>query len=505
MTEGREDNNWDQAMINHREIQAEIIHGRNIELYDDVEPLLPDGKQPECVERIQDIDPWVPEQKKNSKRKTSTRSLSKEPAPKRARGVAIPEGAMAGFVQASKLTVGPQSSRRSTGRKKSENNDMRDEPPDIIAMAEGSFESPVNGHSVKSKGPGRSSAKSSEGRRKKQPVIEADGDMGEKSTPQSMGDQAALDFFSTAPALKSSPPVVVSKSEEMEATAEVATSPPRVTTAVSAPLRSVIATTAPVRKDFGVQNGVLTKGLSQINSSAWMLDVDDEDDFPLPNAGGRKATFKSSSVQSNGHGTMGPPAAPAQAMKSSVPPTPVQDSSPLPVRRRVLPHADSPQTHGEMTGGPRLPVGRSHAARRVIETSSEDSPMPRHPNRNRNLARQFIETEAGVSDPSEDEDFDSSGQESESDRRFAGNFQPTQAPAGYDQRRAYMAGLATQVPQGGPAFSHRSDRHANFLAKARKPIMLSQEAPAGPSSQYFTSDSFVVDDDAPLETYSDDD
>jgi ATP-dependent DNA helicase MPH1 len=114
-----------------------------------------------------------------------------------------------------------------------------------------------------------------------------------------------------------------------------------------------------------------------------------------------------------------------------------------------------------------------------------------------------LDTEVGVSDPSDNEDSDSSGQESESDRRFAGDFQPTQAPAGYDQRRAYLAGLSTQVPNHGPAFAPRAHQHVNFLAKARKPVMLTQEQRAGPSSEYLTDDSFVVDDDVPLEFDSD--
>jgi len=50
MSEGREDANWDTAQQIHREIQEEILHSRNLELFEDVEPLIPLGKKPQCVE-----------------------------------------------------------------------------------------------------------------------------------------------------------------------------------------------------------------------------------------------------------------------------------------------------------------------------------------------------------------------------------------------------------------------------------------------------------------------
>ncbi|KAK8850715.1 hypothetical protein IAR55_004635 [Kwoniella newhampshirensis] len=67
MSEGREDANWDSAQQTHREIQEEILHSRNLELFEDVEPLLPDGTLPECIEQEMEIDPWDPEDKKFKK------------------------------------------------------------------------------------------------------------------------------------------------------------------------------------------------------------------------------------------------------------------------------------------------------------------------------------------------------------------------------------------------------------------------------------------------------
>jgi ATP-dependent DNA helicase MPH1 len=61
MSEGREDLNWDKAQDSHREIQEEILHSRNLELFEDVERLLPPGHFPKVEEMQMEVDPWDPE------------------------------------------------------------------------------------------------------------------------------------------------------------------------------------------------------------------------------------------------------------------------------------------------------------------------------------------------------------------------------------------------------------------------------------------------------------
>lgn len=61
MSENREDMNWDTAQQTHRDIQEEILHSRNLELFEDVEPLIPDRKMPECLEQVMPVDPWNPD------------------------------------------------------------------------------------------------------------------------------------------------------------------------------------------------------------------------------------------------------------------------------------------------------------------------------------------------------------------------------------------------------------------------------------------------------------
>ena len=106
-----------------------------------------------------------------------------------------------------------------------------------------------------------------------------------------------------------------------------------------------------------------------------------------------------------------------------------------------------------------------------------------------------LDLDVGVSG-SESEDEPSSDIESESDRRFANDFAPTQAPRGYNQRAMYLAGLSTQAgPKHGLAFKALGDRNA-FMAKARRPVLLTDdEAEEGSSDNEYQLGSFVCPDD----------
>lgn len=91
---------------------------------------------------------------------------------------------------------------------------------------------------------------------------------------------------------------------------------------------------------------------------------------------------------------------------------------------------------------------------------------------------------------------DSDDLESESDLRFANNFQPTQAPKGYNQRAMYLAGMSTQAtPIAGLAFKPRVDREA-FLAKARREVLVTDDEDEGEGSENeYELGSFVCGDE----------
>ena len=103
MSEDREDANWDTAQRTHRDIQEEILHSRNLELFEDVERLLPVGPLPACVEELMPVDPWDPGDQKAKRKLPSAKNVDAEPARKKQRGHSIPEGGHEGFKSVAEL------------------------------------------------------------------------------------------------------------------------------------------------------------------------------------------------------------------------------------------------------------------------------------------------------------------------------------------------------------------------------------------------------------------
>ncbi|OCF45579.1 hypothetical protein I317_00481 [Kwoniella heveanensis CBS 569] len=108
MSENREDTNWETAQQTHRDIQEEILHSRNLELFEDVEPLVPISPSPECIEQEMEIDPWDPTDQKYGKALAEAEKIARKQREKQAgktrtkgeaskkgkgRGHEVPEGA----------------------------------------------------------------------------------------------------------------------------------------------------------------------------------------------------------------------------------------------------------------------------------------------------------------------------------------------------------------------------------------------------------------------------
>jgi hypothetical protein len=58
LAEGREETNWNKAREAYNDVQKSIVRGEQLELYDDVERLLPDHIKPECLEMVMDIEEY---------------------------------------------------------------------------------------------------------------------------------------------------------------------------------------------------------------------------------------------------------------------------------------------------------------------------------------------------------------------------------------------------------------------------------------------------------------
>jgi len=106
-----------------------------------------------------------------------------------------------------------------------------------------------------------------------------------------------------------------------------------------------------------------------------------------------------------------------------------------------------------------------------------------------------MDLDAGVSGSEVSED-ESSGEENDEDRAFAGEFAPTQAAAGYNQSAAYVAGLSTQAcARHGLGFrDNGAERRENFLAKARRAVLVSDNEEDDSENEYELG-SFICDDE----------
>lgn len=113
----REERNWDKANDNYKEVQRFIIEDDQLELYDDVELLIPEYIKPECVEMVMNIEEYAREEK--------VPRLSKAGKAKAKRAVRddnvtrnIPSGATTTFVSGRDLLQEGSSKSRKRKRKK---------------------------------------------------------------------------------------------------------------------------------------------------------------------------------------------------------------------------------------------------------------------------------------------------------------------------------------------------------------------------------------------------
>lgn len=503
MSEGREDMNWDTAQQTHRDIQEEILHSRNLELFEDVERLLP-AKFPECVEKYMEIDPWDPSE---HGRKLPAASGEKAAPAKKKRVAQIPDG-HEGFKTVAQLLKEGATKAKKRARQEfapeedddqaHDTDDDEEEEEDIDLLHGAVSSSRVGAKPKKAVARSRATKKtkssepnSSAHSREEEKAREAE----EVASRREDLNRRALDFFNTEGHLRKRTP---------------------------SPIKSPLRPTPPSSPhDFAVSNsashalnGKLSPhtaemaGFSQID-----LSLSSDDELAQPTLSRGAPASRSAPRLSD----MPPPPVPSSPTRPSAHKTPLSrhsprahstsgtEPTPFPVRRggrapRALPSSDPQESPA--------PRPLQRLRRRHIGSSSpaaaDTSPiMERRARQHQRQARPrakaadvagYLDMDVGVSgSESSDED---SGEENESDRLFAGDFQPTQAPKGYDQRAVYAAGLSTQVAgRAGLAFASR-DRAPAFLAKARQPVLLSDDERS--SENEYELGSFVCDDEEDL-------
>jgi ATP-dependent DNA helicase MPH1 len=380
MSEGREDMNWESAQQTHREIQEEILHSRNLELFEDVEPLLIPGHFPKCVEQEMPVDPWDPSDQKLKKRLPGSQADEpKSKTTKKPRGHEIPDDAHDGFMSVSALLKGKGKGKkraRSPTPVQSDDDDDNDHDEEAEnALLFGSVKATTTKSRAQAKGKAKGLAKKAEAvekkngaKRAKAAAVEPKETKEEKKKRLEREEaeetnRMAIDFFNTYGPIRrraATPPATPPSSSPSDAT-EPAAKPSRLKPKRAgfppSPISDESLTKSGPCEDVPISpRTAALAGFSQLDA----IDLSwDDDEIEMIEAGPSRPT-KPPLVQS--HST------------TMMPPPPIPTSRPS-----VSPAVDSPFN---IRPGARRPV-RDLDTSPVLVIPSSESPV-RSTTRNRN-------------------------------------------------------------------------------------------------------------------------
>jgi ATP-dependent DNA helicase MPH1 len=359
MSEGREDMNWDSAQQTHREIQEEILHSRNLELFEDVEPLLIPGQFPKCVEQEMPVDPWDPADQKMKTRLPGSQDVKTAKTTKKSRGHEIPDDAIDGFMSVADLLKGKGKGKkraRSPTPVQADNEDEDEHDEDAEnALLYGTVNPTTKKKLTKAQAKGRATglAKKAEAIEKKKAATKKAKVALPKETKEEKKKRLeaeertkmAIDFFNTYGPVRrgrSSPPATPPTSSPSEADRPARIKPKRAGHPPS-PISDESLTKAGLSTTISPNTAALA-GFSQLDAIDFSWDDDDMDDIQEVQAGPSRLT-RPTLVQSRSTAMMPPP--PVPASRPSVSPAnramdspfdmspasriarPVDDSSPL--------------------------------------------------------------------------------------------------------------------------------------------------------------------------------
>ncbi|OCB88592.1 P-loop containing nucleoside triphosphate hydrolase protein [Sanghuangporus baumii] len=128
LSEEREERNWDKSKENYQDVQQTIICGNQLELYTDVERLLPDNIQPECLQITMPIEEYDPEANVTPRSRKGTTEKKRKRNNDINRNV--PLGAFTGFVTASKLRPKAKGTKKAKKAKDLRDSDLEDDSDD---------------------------------------------------------------------------------------------------------------------------------------------------------------------------------------------------------------------------------------------------------------------------------------------------------------------------------------------------------------------------------------
>ncbi len=119
LAKGREEHNWQKAQSSYAEVQHFIVRASDLEVYGDVDRLLPPDIEPECVEMEMEIEPYVREERTSRKGSNATGDSPRGKKHKRNDDPArnVPATAAKGFVNVRELLVKGGATRKKAAAK----------------------------------------------------------------------------------------------------------------------------------------------------------------------------------------------------------------------------------------------------------------------------------------------------------------------------------------------------------------------------------------------------
>ncbi|KAL1715469.1 hypothetical protein EV715DRAFT_207424 [Schizophyllum commune] len=141
LAEGREELNLEKAKEAYKHVQQSITRGESLELYADVDRMLPDHIKPECLEKVMEIQEYVREEPRSRSAASRSNSTANSTASKKRKrnddpGRNIPAGASNTFVSVKDLIVAG-AKKRKTSIKERDFSDAGTDDEDDLAIEAG--------------------------------------------------------------------------------------------------------------------------------------------------------------------------------------------------------------------------------------------------------------------------------------------------------------------------------------------------------------------------------
>lgn len=505
LAEQREERNWQKSKDNYEDVQYTIISGNQLELYDDVDRLVPGS--PQCLLTEMPIELYVRSPQKEKKTKEA-------PVRKRKRNDDInrnvPLGALTGFLPASALQPKPKRKRA----KVAENDNMESDSDDAaIAAGLGGATSNTT-TKARARKPRAEGAKANKARKAGKDATASQSKLDLFLVPDHLeDDDDDLDIQIGLQDIINSPTKSRVKKESDDSDVDV--SPTR---AVKARRKRVTASDDEddslhrplASKVKGRRKKTVEAGPSRKPAPSWLLQGS-SDGEPEARA---KSSLPKSAVTNAKPNVSSKPTSLFRSAKTQLE-QPLSDSlyndMPMSPEEPQPTFAIRPPVKGRRV---QLPPSSPHegeeqpAPRRITRrrTPSPTNPISKNTSKKKRAARVPInpavfDTEAihsgdEVSEGTSDVDM----VESESDRRFLQEPGQTQIPLSYNQTAAYRMGLMTQVPDqtDGPRFATKPNRVGRFAGgrtQVPRPSVFDSSPQRNEEPDEYHMGSFVVKDD----------